>query len=463
MKRHLFLPFILLFIFSVSSLPGKPVVDSTPLITLPAVHERVTERGLRIIHIHDELPQVVFAASVGYGRLYEKGKSAGAGMLLEKFITLAGSKKYPGRKLHQALQDIGARLSVSTGWEQCIVSIQVLQRHHEKALDIFADILQHPNFDEKYLPMARAMVIEELRRRDDDPAQVALEHVRHLIFNGTSYGAMPTPAKVRAMNTAMLQKLWQDHVTGVNTVIGVTSPLEGKVIAAKISSTFASIQKGKTREYQSDNAAARKNVALKKDTIYFYRKNIPQATIVAATVAPTGKSEDRFALTVMNYILGGGSFNSRLMKDIRVQRGLAYTVQSIYRGRKNAGLFLVFTQTKTGKVPLVLDIIDSHLKKISREKVTEKEINWIREYIKNSYIFRFNTPLSLLTSLIDLHYYGLPRSYLKSYPRKIGTVTRDDIVEKTAKLLEPGYIRVVVGSEKLYRELKKTKNVELLR
>ncbi len=465
MKRSIFFGVLIIFLISFLS-PGHSVNagEASPVsIKLPPVDSYVEKNGLRVIHIRDELPQVVLVASVGYGRLYEDEKSAGVGFLLEKFINLAGSKKFPGRKLHEALEDIGAKLSVSTGWEQFSISLQVLQRYNTRAMEILSDLVLHPNFDVKYFPMARAMVVEDIRRRNDDPSQVAFDRARHLIFNGKFYGSMPSPSSVSRIDLALLEKTWKLHVSAVNTVLGITSPLKKGEIREKTGRYFAAMNRGRVMTYAANPAEAAKSVAEKQDKIYFYEKNIPQATIVVGTVAPPKKGDGHYALAIMNYILGGGSFNSRLVKDIRVKRGLAYTVQSIYRGRKDTGIFLVFTQTKTDKVPLVLNIIEGHLKKISNEEVSDKEVDWIKKYIKNSYIFQFDTPLNVLMSLVGLQYYELPFSYIESYPGKIEKVSPSEILEKTSKLLKPGYVRVIVGNKKLYDELKKEREIVLLK
>ena len=433
--------------------------ETSAKLKLPPINSLKMKNGLRVIHIHDEIPQVVFVASIGYGRLYENRDTAGAGLLIARMLNLGGSEKFPGGKLHEALEDIGARLSVSAEWEQLTISVQVLQRYHERALEILSDLVLHPRFSTEHYEMAQAMVKEELRRRYDEPSQLAFDRVRSLVFMGKSYGSTPTAEGTGRIKLPALKKIWDSHVRAANTVLGVTSPLQKEDIFKKITLRFGSMRRGKRMEYFSDVPGVRKNVEEKRNRIYFIEKNIPQATIVLGTLAPVAKSDGRYSLEIMNRILGGGSFNSRLVKDIRVKRGLAYTVQSIYRGRKNAGLFLVFTQVKTDKVPLVLGIIDDHLKKISTEKVTEKEADWIKKYIKNSYIFKFDTPLNVLSALIGLQYYELPLSYTEEYTGKIEQVSREEIQKNTARLLRSGYIRVIVGDKKLAEELKKKNEV----
>ncbi len=437
--------------------------DSSAKLKLPPINSLKMKNGLRVIHIHDEIPQVVFVASIGYGSLYENRDTAGAGLLIARMLNLGGSEKFPGGKLHEALEDIGAKFAVTAQWEQLTISVQVLQRYHDRALEILSDLVLHPRFNTEHYEMAQAMVKEELRRRYDEPSQLAFDHVRALIFLGKSYGSMPTAEGIGRIKLLTLQKIWNIHVRAANMVLGVTSPLKKEDIFKKITSRFGAMEKGKRIEYFSDARGVRKNVEEKRNRIYFIEKNIPQATIVFGTLAPVAKSNERYSLEIMNNILGGGSFNSRLVKDIRVKRGLAYTVQSIYRGRKNAGLFLVFTQVKTDKVPLVLGIIKGHLEKIRTEKVTEKEVDWIKKYIKNSYIFKFDTPLNVLSTLIGLQYYELPLSYTEEYPGKIELVSREEIQKNTAQLLRSGYIRVIVGNRKLAEELKKNHEVVNLR
>jgi hypothetical protein len=174
-------------------------ISPDPSLNLPAVKQIALPNGISAYYIRDDLPVLTLTAAVGYGSLYEDIKTAGTASLLAKTLSLAGSKKYPGPALYEAVESLGGKLSVSSSWEQTTISVTVLARHAEKAFDIVSSIVSEPNLDEKYINDARALIIEGIRRKQDQAQLVAFDKLRELIFNGKGYGATETEGSVRAI------------------------------------------------------------------------------------------------------------------------------------------------------------------------------------------------------------------------------------------------------------------------
>jgi zinc protease len=164
----------------------------------------------------------------------------------------------------------------------------------------------------------------------------------------------------------------------------------------------------------------------------------------------------------MNYILGGGSFNSRLMNDIRVKRGLAYSVFSLVRNRRNTGVFIGFVQTRNESVSEVLSLINNNIKKMCNEPVGNDELQWAKESIKNSYIFRFDNIESILSNYLDLEYNELSSDYYENYLTNINNVTASKIIDESKKLFNDGLVTVVAGNINLKKELSSLGEVVIL-
>jgi len=164
----------------------------------------------------------------------------------------------------------------------------------------------------------------------------------------------------------------------------------------------------------------------------------------------------------MNYILGGGSFNSRLMNEIRVKRGLAYTVFSLVRNRYRTGVFMSFVQTRNEEAGNVLSLMKENIYKMSKEEVSEEELAWARESVKNSYVFNFAKTSDILENYLQIEYNNLDRRYYRDYLKNIAGVTRGDIKRESAALFGKGIVTVVVGERKLADSLKKYGNVVII-
>lgn len=431
-------------------------------IKVPPVATFTLNNGLRFFVIADELPQTTIIASIGLGSLYEDSHNAGQSALLAKTLSIAGSQKYPGKSLYETIESIGGKLSIQSSWEHTLISIKVLSRFSDRAFDIIQDILINPDFNESDFNTARSLVVDEIKRKYDDPATIAFEQARSIIFNGKGYGSVATVEGVSSYNLGDIKSLWQKYVVSGNILMGINSSQGLKEIQEISRHNFSSLTEGPEVEYAVDISEVTGLLKKNADTIFLYPRDIPQATIVIGTAAPTLGYSGAYSLKVMNYILGGGSFNSRLMNEIRVKGGLAYAVQSIMRFRHRTGIFLAFAQTENKTAARVLNIMLDNISKISSARVTKQELEWAKDSISNSYIFNFDTLQNVLNNYLSIEYNDLPGDYYESYLDNISAVTPQSIKDESVKVFSQGLVKVVVGKKELADILSSTGKVVVL-
>ncbi|HQI38357.1 MAG TPA: insulinase family protein, partial [Spirochaetota bacterium] len=183
-------------------------------------------------------------------------------------------------------------------------------------------------------------------------------------------------------------------------------------------------------------------------TIYFIEKDIPQSTIVMATIAPKIKDPYRYALEVGNYIFGGGSFNSRLMNEIRVKRGYAYATGSIMRFRKNTGLFLAYAQTQAATTLTTVELMETLFHEFGSSGPVDEEVQWAKDAMIKSYIFTFDSLRSIAGYYLWMDYHGLPGTYINEYPDALAKVSREQISHAWVNAMK-GYIIVIVGNKQV--------------
>ena len=439
---------------------GQSALDS---IKLPPVETAVLANGMRIYYIRDELPQITIVVSLGFGKLYESRDNAGIGELMAKTVSLGGSQKYPGTALHEKMDSMGGRLSIESSWERTNIVVRVLERFKKEAFDVAADLMRNPNFDPAYFNTARSLLADQIRRKHDDPAEIAFGKAREIIFNGEGYGSYPTPEKIGAMTLDRVRDTWRRYCAGNNIMVGVYSSLDGGEIAALCRDNFSAIAPGVREDYGVDNRATAERVAASRGRIYFYQKDIPQATILLGTLAPDIAYRGNYSLEIMNYVLGGGSFNSRLMSEIRVKRGLAYSVQSILKARHRTGVFLAFAQVENRTAAEVLSIMRENIEKLGREPMTAGEIEWSKKSISSSFIFQFDTPMNVLSNFMEIAYNDLPADYFTAYLDRIRSVSDADILNESRNLFKDGTVTVVVGGASAVDDLKKLGEIVILK
>lgn len=439
-----------------------PVVAPAEL-SLPPVEEYELENGLKVFGIRDELPQFSIVAGASFGKLYEGRMNAGLSELLAKALTLGGSKRYPGDRLHDAIESIGGRITIEASWETVGISIRVLERHADLALDILADLLENPALDERSIADAKAILIEEIRRKNDSPAALAVEKLREIMFDGMGYGSNPSEQSIKSIGQAELRTAFNNHFRAANMVVGTVSGPDAAGTRARVEKALSKLERGARVNYRFDADRAVSAMRAGSKRIYFIRRPIPQATIVVGTLAPPLADPSSHALGVMNYILGEGSFSSRLMREIRVNRGLSYAVQSVLRQRRDTGIFLALAQTNTAQSPLTLRLILENMERMESSPVTRDELAWARQAMINSYIFEFETPLSVLEKYMTVYQMGLPFSYITDYQRGIAGVDAEGVRRAAGALFGRGSVRLVLGDPSLERELARFGEVVVLR
>ncbi|TAL30963.1 MAG: insulinase family protein [Spirochaetes bacterium] len=424
-------------------------------LSLPPVESFLAGNGMKMFFMRDELPQVTIVLSAGYGRLYENARTAGMAELMAKSVILGGSKKYPGEALHTVVESVGGRIGIEAGWETTVISIRMLARHAGLAFDIVSDLVKNPNFDAKYIGDARGMLIEGVRRKMDSPEAIAFEKVRELIFAGTGYGAVTTEKSLNSITAEEMARAWRIYFRGGNIIAGMSSSIAINDLREMAMGVFGDVMKGEGLPYPADRIKIEGDVRNQAKKIFLVPKAVPQATIVMGTVAPPVGDPRAYALSVMNYILGEGSFNSRLMQEIRVKRGLSYSVQSIMRFRRDLGLFLAFAQTRTDQADQAFDLMLQNVRLMATAPVSGEELDWARSSMIYSYIFDFETPLEVLAQYSMVQYNRLPERYLADYTKMIGAVTKEMVLAGADELLKNGLVRVVVGDESLKGPLSK--------
>ncbi len=442
--------------------PGPLRSEKTAGVDLPRIHSFNASGGLVVYYVKDELPKTTVIAMARFGRLYETRENAGISDLLAKAMSVGGSRKYPGQLLHDRIDSLGGRLAISGSWEDTVITVKVLDRFSDEAFDIIADLLVNPALDDASIETARALVIDDIKRRDDDPADAAFVKLRELVFGGTGYGARPSEKSVRSITAADIRAAHARYFVSGNIMAGVTSRADIEAVQKSASRAFAAVRPGKPIDYPVDDAWVRSVIAGAKGKVYLFPKEIPQATIVIGTLAPPVRDRSSYSLALMNYILGGGSFNSRLMDSIRVKRGLAYAVQSIVRQRRDTGMFIAFAQTENKSAGEVLRLLRENIETMAQMPPSREELEWARNSIAASYIFNFDTPANVVEGALYIRLNKLDDRYYDEYIERLSAVKLSDLPAATSKMLEGGTVVLVVGSTSLVPDLKKYGEVVVL-
>lgn len=174
------------------------------------------------------------------------------------------------------------------------------------------------------------------------------------------------------------------------------------------------------------------------------RRDFPQSVITFGLPGLTRDDPDWYAALVMNHILGGGSFESRLFDEVRVKRGLAYGVSTYLYPLEGTGLWMGWTATRNEKVADTLDIIRREYERMAEEGVTAEELEAAKTYLTGSFPLRLESNSGIARLMVAMQIAGLPRDYIDRYDQIIGAVTREDVMRVAKRLIDPSRLGIVI-------------------
>jgi len=183
---------------------------------------------------------------------------------------------------------------------------------------------------------------------------------------------------------------------------------------------------------------------MRQSVLKLIDKDLTQATVALGHVGIDRRNPDFYAVSVMNYILGGGGFSSRLVNRIRDEQGLAYDVDSGFQANVMPGPFTVSLQTRNEAANKAIASVFQEVKRIRTEPVSHQELTDAKAYLTGSFPLRLDTTgkLAGLLTVVELH--GLGLSYFQDYPKAINAVTKEDVLRVAQKYLNPDVYALVV-------------------
>ncbi len=435
MKHLLFL--LSLFLLSAGAAPaaepvGKRIVlDNGMVLLLSEKHS---------------IPMVTVSLAVKAGSIAAPADKPGLASITAGLLT-QGTEKRTAKQISSEIDFIGGTLSTSGGDDFASASLKVLKKDLRKGLDLLSDVLLHPAFDQKEIDRKVKATLAEIQRQKEEPAVVAGQAFEKMVYGDHPYG------RTNDEVAAYLPKLTRQHVLDFyktryspeDSIIAVVGDVTEAEIVPLLNEYFRSWKRTVRPVLTVPSVPAITSTTVKK-----IDKSVTQASIDIGNIGISRENPDYYAVTVMNYILGGGGFSSRLMDNIRDTKGLAYDVHSSFSAQKETGLFEVSIQTKNESANEVIAETLKEMHRIQNEPVSDKELADAKAYLTGSFPLRMDTSAKLASLLTAIEIYNLGLDYPQKYPSLINAVSRDDVRRVAKKYLHPdsAVIVVVANQEK---------------
>jgi predicted Zn-dependent peptidase len=417
-------------------------------LNIPEVGREVTRVELAnglVIYLYEDhrLPLFNIRTLVRCGQIFDTPEKDGLSGLVGTVMRTGGTNTINGDSLNVLLEYIGGSLETGVGDESGSASLSILSKDIDLGLQLYADLLRNPAFPEEKLDLAKEEIKTNIKRRNDHPRSINSRYFYKILYDNHPYGRILEWATVKDISRDDLMKYHQRYYLPNNIIIGISGDFDTQGILKKIEEHLGDWEKS------SDAVSVFPDVAYEfHPGVYQIKKDINQANIRMGHLGIKRDNPDRYAINLMNYILGGGSFTSRMTSKVRSDEGLAYSVGSSFNiGSRDYGTFNAYCQTKSSTAFKAIDLMVKEIERIQNDGVTPEELHDAREAVINRFIFNFDNAGEIVSRLMSLEFNDFPSDYYKRYLDYYRAVTIEDIKRVANEYLHPDQLSfVIVGN-----------------
>jgi len=341
------------------------------------------------------------------------------------------------------LADLAVKMSFSASRDSFSGELTTLVENRDAAFDLLRLALTEPRFDAEPVARMKAQVVSGIRRSERDPEAIAGRLWSKTVFPGHPYGrpTTGTEASVAAIAIPDLVDFRKRAFARDNLVVGVVGAIDAKTLGSLLDEAFGGLAaKAELKPIADVTPAtgARASEALA----------IPQTIIQFGAPGVKRADPDFIPAFVMNHILGGGTFSSRLFDEIREKRGLAYGVDTYLVAYDHAGLFAGGTSTRAEKADETMAIIEAEVRRMAAEGPTAEELAGAKRFLTGSYPLRFDTSGKIASQLVAIQLDELGIDYIDKRNALIEAVTLEDVKRAAKRILDQGELTVVTVGPK---------------
>lgn len=352
-----------------------------------------------------------------------------------------GSGDMDSNTFQKALDDRSITLRFSAGRDSFRGTLRTLNQHRDDAFKYLRLALISPRFDDVPLTRIRAQIVSGIKQNEEDPSHLASQEMFKTAFTGHPY-ARPTRGTVNSLTSVTPDDMRQFVATRLvrdNLIIGVVGDIDPATLQIYLDATFAGLPNP-----TSPWALAKMTPQL-AGTVKVIDLDVGQSAIQFGQPGIARSSPDFYAAYVLNYILGGGGFVSRLYEEVREKRGLAYSVYTYLMPLDASAAVMGGAGTANERVAETLETVRDVWKKFAEEGPTQDELNDAKTYLTGAYPLRFTSSSAIADMLVGIQEEGLGIDYIDNRNGFIDAVTLIDAKRVAASLFQPKNLSFVIA------------------
>ena len=401
----------------------------------------LTPEGVDVWHVEsDVVPLVALAFAFEGGAAQDSEAKPGTAQTLARLLD-EGAGDLTSDAFQERLAARAIELGFNAGPDSVSGSLKTLVRHADEAFELLGLALHEPRFDLDAVERVRAQTIAGLRYQQNDPGVMASRRFFEAAFPGHPYGrpVSGTPESVAAITRDDIAALHRSIVARGRAKVTAVGAIPAGAVSAPVDAVFGRLPEAPPPPPVPPAAMAGRGETLVVDL------DVPQSVIRFGTTGLSWRDPDFIAAYVLNHILGGGAFTSRLFQEVRERRGLAYSVGTSLVSYRGAAMTWGFTATKNERVPECLAVITDEIEKLAAQGPTGDELQRAKDYLTGSYALGFDTSTKIAHQLAQIAFEGLGIDYIARRNNLVAAVTQDDIRRAAQRTFDDGEMLVVVA------------------
>ncbi len=366
------------------------------------------------------LSSITFGFQLDAAVINEPEDKSGLAHLFE-YMLFQGTKSKDARTLNEAFESLGVRKGASTAWEMSRLMAQMVHNKFDATLPLMHEILLTPTFPRDELEQMRSIVLQEIRRRDDEPMSRIFDLARASFFRNSALGrtSLGTPASVQKLQRSDLRNFWQERYQPNNVLFAIAGRFDWDHVVEQVHKLFGDWH-GQAEPSPEQRPAPITQITLE-------HQEGKQEHLGLMFPFPNYTDPDYYAAQVISEVLGG-NMASRLFVEVREKRGLVYGISAGLMGNKPIGALRIYAGTTPEQGHECLEVIINELRRLEQEGITEDELERAKVQLKSENVMRSEGSGARMSALAQSWWFERKLRTIQEVKEGIDAVTQEQVL-----------------------------------
>ena len=405
------------------------------------IQRLVSPGGIEAWFVQDAtVPLIAMEYAFQGGAAQDPAGKPGVGNLVADLLD-EGSGELDSKTFHERLDRRAIELSFQVARDNFRGSLRMLRDNKDEAFELLRTALTSPHFDSTDVERIRSQVLSGLRRETTNPSALAGRKFLELAFPNHPYGR-PSNGTLESVPTITVDDLkdYTRRVLAKDTLkVAVVGDVDPATLGKLLDQTFGALPA------KAQLTPVPDIVATKPPERVLVSLDVPQTVITFGGPGIRRHDPNFMAAYVVNHVLGGGGLSSRLYKEVREKRGLAYSIYEALLWMDHSALFLGNTGTRADRAGETIDAVEAEIRRIAEQGPTQQELDEAKSYLKGSQMLALDTSSKLAQAMLQYQLDKLPIDYIEKRSAIVDAVTLDDVKRVSRRLWGNGLLTVIVG------------------